>query len=165
MTEDLRERRFTWVDPQTIFAKHRELSGLEYFKAAMRGEIPKPPMSELMDFTLVSAEQGRVIFECLPQEFHYNPIGMVHGGLAATLLDSAMGCAVQTMLPAGVSYGTVELHVNFVRPITKETGLLRAEAEVLHSGRMLATAQGRLTDAQGKLYSHSTTTCMIVTGG
>ncbi|MBE2182349.1 MAG: PaaI family thioesterase [Anaerolineae bacterium] len=167
MTENdsLRERTFTWTDPLATFAEGRQLSGLDYLHALLRGELPKPPISEALDFTLASIEKGRAVFECVPQEFHYNPIGIVHGGLAATLLDSALGCAVQTMLPAGISYATVELHVNLVRAITRETGLLLAEAEVLHFGRQMATAQGRLIDANGKLYAHGSTTCMIVTAG
>lgn len=167
MTEEnsLRQRTFTWDDPLAASAGGRKLSGLEYLQAMLRGEFPRPPISYALDFKLVSAEKGRAIFECVPQEFHYNPIGVVHGGLASTLLDSAMGCAVQTMLPAGTSYGTVELHINLVRAITKDTGLLRAESEILHFGRMLATAQGRLTDANGKLYAHGTTTCMIISAG
>ncbi len=167
MTEEkpLRERTIMWDDPLAAAAKGRQLSGLEYLHAMLRGEFSPPPISSVLDFVLVSAEKGRAVFECVPQEFHYNPIGVVHGGLASTLLDSAMGCAVQTMLPAGVSYGTVELHINLVRAITKDTGVLRAESEILHFGRMLATAQGRLTDANGKLYAHATTTCMIITAG
>ena len=105
--------------------------------------------------------EGRAVFECTPSEYHYNPIGVVHGGLAATLLDSALGCAVHSTLAAGAGYSTVELHVNLVRPITMQTGRMRCEAEIVHVGRSMATAQGRLTDAAGKLYAHGTTTCMI----
>lgn len=166
MTEDdhLHQRTFTWEDPMAVLARSKHLSGLEYLQAMLRGEFPSPPISKALDFKLVSIEKGRAVFECMPQEFHYNPIGVVHGGLASTLLDSAMGCAVQTMLPAGTTYVTVELHINLVRAITKTTGLVYAESEVLHSGRTLATAQGRLTDAQGKLYAHGSTTCIVSTG-
>jgi uncharacterized protein (TIGR00369 family) len=114
-----------------------------------------------MDFTLESCSEGRAVFSVTPSEFHYNPICMVHGGLAATLLDSALGCAIHTTLPAGVGYTTLELHINLVRAITKDSGLLRAEAEIIHLGRTLGTAQARLSGSDGKLYAHGTTTCMI----
>jgi uncharacterized protein (TIGR00369 family) len=134
---------------------------MEYLEKMLRGELPRPPIAQTLDFVLESASEGRATFVVTPSEFHYNPIGVVHGGLAATLLDSALGCAIHTMLPAGVGYTTLELHVNLVRAITKETGPLRAESEIIHLGRTLGTAQARLTGADGKLYAHGTTTCMI----
>ncbi len=106
--------------------------------------------------------EGRVIFTCVPHEWHYNPIGVVHGGLAATLLDSAMGCCVQTMLPMGVGYTTLELSVNYIRAMTLKTGEVRAIAEIIHSGRQTATAQAKILDADSKLYAHGTTTCLIL---
>lgn len=129
-----------------------------------RGDIPPPPIAALMGFGIAEVSEGRVVFTCTPAEYHYNPIGSVHGGLAATLLDSALGCVVQSMLPAGVAYTTAELHINYVRAITTQTGPMRCEAEIIHSGRRLATAQGRLIDAQGKLYAHGTTTCLVLQG-
>ena len=125
------------------------------------GELPRPPISSLMDFGLGEVEFGRAVFEVVPAEFHYNPIGVVHGGLAATLLDSAMGCAVHTTLPAGVGYTTLEIKVNYLRPLTTETGHVRAEGRVIHSGGRTATADGKVVDMNGKLYAHGTTTCMI----
>ena len=156
-----RSRTYSWEDPMTGAQAARSMSGLDYLQALIDGKFPRPPISTTLDFVLVEVQEGRAIFECTPSEFHYNPIGVVHGGLAATLLDSALGCAVQSTLPAGSGYTTVELHVNLVRPVTMQSGRLRCQADVIHVGRSMATAQARLTDAAGKLYAHGTTTCMI----
>jgi uncharacterized protein (TIGR00369 family) len=138
------------------------MSGIEYFAAIAAGELPPPPMAVLMRMAPVSWGDGRAVFEGEPSEEHYNPIGVVHGGYAATLLDSALGCAVHTTLPAGAAYTTVALETKFVRPITRETGVVRAEAEVLHRGRTQATAEARLLDADtGRLLAHATATCLI----
>jgi uncharacterized protein (TIGR00369 family) len=157
-----RTRTITWQDPMIGANAAKTLSGLEYLNAMLRGELPPPPISQLLDFYLIEASEGRAVFVGNPSEMHYNPIGVVHGGLAATLLDSALGCAVQTLLPAGVGYTTLELHVNLVRAITIQTGQIRCESEVIHSGRTVATAQAKVTDANGKLYAHGTTTCIIL---
>ncbi len=117
-----------------------------------------------MGFEFHEIEEGRVVFECIPAEYHYNPIGAVHGGLACTLADSAMGCAVHTMLPAGVGYTTLEIKTNLLRPITVETGRLLCEGKTVHVGRSAAVAEARLTDEAGKLYAHATTTCMVFEG-
>ncbi|MGO8949973.1 MAG: PaaI family thioesterase, partial [Ktedonobacterales bacterium] len=111
---------------------------------------------------LLEVDEGRALFVVQPAEYHYNPIGVVHGGLAATLLDSAMSCAIQTTLPAGVGYTTLEIKVNFVRPITLDSGELRCEGKVVHGGSRTATAEGQLLDQAGKLYAHGTTTCIIL---
>ena len=162
MTADSsRTRTFEWEDPMIGAASARTMSGMDYLNAMLRGEIPRPPISHTMDFALESCSEGRAIFTVTPSEFHYNPIGMVHGGLAATLLDSALGCAIHTMLPAGAGYTTLELHINLVRAITKDSGPLRAEGEIIHLGRSMGTAQARLSGVDGKLYAHGTTTCMI----
>ena len=118
-------------------------------------------MCELLGFRLVEVEDGRAVFEGHPDFQHYNPFGVVHGGLAATMLDSALGCAVHSTLPAGDGFTTLELKVNLVRAISKDTGLLRAEARILHRGRTVATGDADLKDAAGKLYAHASTTCMI----
>jgi uncharacterized protein (TIGR00369 family) len=164
MTTDGRTRTVTWDDPMIGANAGRTMSGLDYLQAMIRGELPRPPISHLLNFWLAEAETGRAVFIVEPAEYHYNPIGVVHGGLAATVLDSALGCAVQTMLPAGTGYTTVELHVNMLRPVTMQTGRLHCEGEIIHSGRRMATAQARLTDTSGKLYAHGTTTCMILSG-
>lgn len=159
--DPIRTRTYTWQDPLPTAQAGRNLAGLEYLQRLLAGELPGPPIAATMGFTLTEVEFGRAVFEAVPAEFHYNPIGVVHGGLAATLLDSALGCAVHTTLPAGTGYTTLELHVNMVRAITSQTGRLRCEGKVIHNGRQVATAEARLTDADGKLYAHGTTTCMI----
>lgn len=156
-----RVRTFQWDDPLIGAEAAKQMSGMEYLNAMIRGDLPRPPISQTMDFTIESVSEGKATFVVTPSEFHYNPIGMVHGGLAATLLDSALGCAIHSMLPAGVGYTTLELHVNLVRAITKDSGTLRAESEIVHLGRTVATAQGKLIGTDGKLYAHGTTTCMI----
>jgi uncharacterized protein (TIGR00369 family) len=149
------------LDPRTVAEQGLRLAGMDYIRAIFAGELPAPPISELMGFHGVEAEPGRAVFEMTPGPQHYNPIGSVHGGIALTLLDSAMGCAVHTLLEAGVGYTTLEVKTNFVRPITAETGAIRCEGTVLHRGSRVATAEGRLTDAAGKLLAHGTTTCLL----
>ena len=137
------------------------MTGLEYLRSMIRGELPPPPITALMRMTLVSADPGTVTFACEPDESHYNPIGTVHGGLAATLFDSALGCAIHSVLPAGTGYTTVDLSVKFLRPLTKDTGPVRCEANVVHVGGRIATAEAKLVDDAGRLYGHATTTCMV----
>lgn len=141
------------------------MSGLEYLEAIRDGRVPRPPISELLGFTLLEVGDGHAVFACVPGEQHYNPIGVVHGGLACTLLDSAMGCAVHSKLPKGTAYTTLELKVNLLRPITAGTGLLRCEGRLIHAGKRTATAEGKLHDSSGRLYAHGTTTCMIFKDG
>jgi uncharacterized protein (TIGR00369 family) len=161
MTDSKRTRTFSWEDPLQIAAAGMGVSGMEVLRKMTDGELPPPPIAKTLDFGLELIEEGRAIFTGTPAEYQYNPIGVVHGGWASTLLDSALGCAVHSMLPAGSAYTTVELHINFVRPITVETGTVRAIAEILHMGRRLATAEARLVDANDKLLAHATTTCMV----
>ena len=149
------------TDPVALAARGRELSGIEYVRQIFDGELPPPPISQLMGFRGVEFEHGRAVFEMTPGPEHYNPIGSVHGGIALTLLDSAMGCAVHTTLAAGVGYTTLEVKTNFVRPITAETGVIRCEGTVIHGGSRIATAEGKLVDGAGKLLAHGTTTCLI----
>ena len=149
------------TDPLALAARGRELSGIDYIHAIFSGELPPPPIAVTLGFRGVEAEPGRAVFELEPGPQHYNPIGSVHGGVALTLLDSAMGCAVHTLLEAGVGYTTLEVKTNFVRPITADTGLIRCEGNVIHRGSRVATAEGKVTDAGGKLLAHGTTTCLI----
>jgi uncharacterized protein (TIGR00369 family) len=135
--------------------------GLGFLQAIIAGTLPQPPISELLSFHLVEAENGHAVFEGLPEFHHYNPIGSVHGGIAATLLDSALGCAIFSTLHKGDTWTTLELKLNFVRPMTKDTGPVRAEGRIIHRGRTVATSEGDLKDRAGKLYAHATTTCMI----
>lgn len=137
-------------------------SGLEFLQAIFSGELPHPPIGETLGFLPVHAEHGRVIFQGTPTADHYNPIGSVHGGWAATLLDSCVGCAVQSTLPLGKGYTTLELKVNYVRALTPDTGPVRAEGWIIHAGGRVATAEGQLRDAAGRLYAHASTTCMIM---
>ena len=136
-------------------------SGREILEAMMSGELPYPPMNETMNMTLLAVENGRAVFQGIPLPQHYNPLGTVHGGWLATLLDSALGCAVQTTLPAGRSYTTGELSINIVRSASHKTGPLRAVGTLIHGGRQIATAEARLEDETGKLYAHATTTCFV----
>lgn len=136
-------------------------SGLEFLKGIIAGEMPNPPMCEVLGFHLVEVGEGRAAFEGTPEFRHYNPIGSVHGGFAATLLDSALGCAIFSTTAKGEAWTTLELKFNLVRPMTKDTGLVRAEGRIVHRGRTVATAEGELKDRAGKLYAHATTTCMI----
>lgn len=136
-------------------------TGLEIMQAMLAGELPYPHIAETLDFSLVEVGPGKAVFQGTPQLKHYNPLGSVHGGWYATLLDSALGCAVHTMVPAGRGYTTAELSVNIVRAATDKTGPLRAIGSVIHCGRQLATAEGRIVGADGKLYAHATTTCLV----
>ncbi|HEX3604605.1 MAG TPA: PaaI family thioesterase [Candidatus Dormibacteraeota bacterium] len=158
-----RELVVRWEDPRATAGRGRELAGIDFLCAVMRGEVPPPPMAELMGMSLVLVERGRAVFTAMPGEQHYNPIGMVHGGLAATLLDSAMGCAVQSTLGAGTGFTTLELKVNYVGTVTTATGLLLAEGHVVHRGGRTATAEGRVTAAaDGRLLAHASTTCLVL---
>jgi uncharacterized protein (TIGR00369 family) len=152
----------TWQDPLELAKAARSMAGIEFLRAMRDGKLPPPPIATLLGFTLVEVEPGRAVFEITPGERHYNPIGVVHGGLAMTLLDSAMGCSVQTQMPAGGGYTTLEAKTNLVRAITAETGLLRAIGKVVHVGKRIATAEARLEDKAGKLYAHATTTCIVL---
>ena len=157
-----RARTVTWQDPMALATAARSMPGIEFLRALRDGKVPPPPIAEVLGFRLAEVEPGYAVFECTPGEYHYNPIGVVHGGLAMTLLDSAMGCCVQSQLPPGLAYTTLEVKVNLVRPIHGNTGLLRAIARLVHGGRSTATAEGRLEGADGKLYAHGTTTCIVL---
>ncbi|MFV0474341.1 MAG: PaaI family thioesterase [Pikeienuella sp.] len=139
------------------------MSGLDYMRALVAGELgARPSISDTIGMSLPrEIEYGRVVFEAQAADFLLNPLGVIHGGFAATLLDSAMGCAVHTALPAATGYTTAELKINYTRAMTPETGLLRAEGAVIHVGRRMATAEGRLLGEDGKLYAHGSTTCFV----
>ena len=137
------------------------LSGMEIFSKMIAGELPPAPISRPMNMTLVEAQKGRVIFKATPLFDHYNPSGTVHGGWVGTLLDSAMGCSVHTMLQAGQAYSTVEYKVNLVRPLFVDSGEVICEGKIVHFGRTIATSEGTLKTAQGKLIAHGTETCAV----
>ena len=154
---DQRAATFGVVSRETLLS----YDGLAFLQAMISGQVPQPPITETLGFRLAEAEHGRAVFVGEPQARHYNPIGTVHGGFAMTLLDSALGCAIFSTLAKGEKWTTLEVKVNLVRPILKDTGLLHAEGRVIHRGRTVATSEGELKDKAGKLYAHATTTCMI----
>jgi uncharacterized protein (TIGR00369 family) len=156
-----RQRSYQWEDPSVSGSAARTLAGADFFRAIMDGTLPPPPIASTLDFTLVSVTPGRAVFEFTPSEFHYNPIGSVHGGVVATMCDSACACAVHSMLPAGTHYTSQDLSVKFLRPVTASTGPLRCEGTVIHLGSRTALAQATLTDGDGKAYAHATSSCLI----
>jgi len=142
--------------------RRRAMGGLAFFRHMLEGQMPQAPMTKLLNLRLLEVDEGRVVFGARPSRAHYNGMGVVHGGLAATLLDSALGCAINSMAPPGKIYTTLELKINYTRPLTEEVGDIRCEARVIHLGSRTATAEGRIVDADGKLYAHGTTTCIVV---
>jgi uncharacterized protein (TIGR00369 family) len=157
-----RTRTFTWGDPFEAIKAAPGKTGLELMKMFADGSLPPPPIMSTMNFTGAEFGEGKAVFVGEPAEYLYNPIGVVHGGWAMTLLDSAMSVAVHTSLAVGERYTTVEIKVNFVRPITLDTGRVRAEGAVIHRGGTIATAEGKLiVESTGKLLAHGTTTCLI----
>ena len=159
--DEHRRRSYQWQDPHVSGAAARTMAGIDFFRAIADGTLPWPPIASTLDFALVSVEPGTAIFEFTPSEFHYNPIGSVHGGVCATICDSACGCAVHSMLPTGASYTSQDLSVKFLRAITASTGPLRCEGTLLHLGSRTALAQASVTDGAGKLYAHATSSCLI----
>lgn len=151
------EHKYGVVTPDIL----KSYDGLGFLQAIIDGTLPQPPIGETLGFHLVEAEPGRAVFAGTPEFRHYNPIGTVHGGFAATLLDSALACAIATTMKKGDVWTTLELKLNYVRPMTTETGVVRAEGRVIHRGRSVATSEGDIKDAAGRLYAHATTTCMI----
>jgi uncharacterized protein (TIGR00369 family) len=148
----------TSVPPRDVLLSY---DGLGFLRAIVDGTLPQPPINELLDFRLIGVEHGNVVFEGIPEFRHYNPLGVVHAGFAATLLDSAVACSVHSTLAKGETYTTLELKLNLVRALTKEAGPVRAEGRIIHRGRTTATAEGQLRDRSGRLYAHASTTCMI----
>lgn len=157
------ERTLTisWEDPSLLAERARAMSGLEFLQAVVAGELPKAPIQESIGFEVVEAGEGLLVVTAVPGERHYNPIGVVHAGLAATLIDTACGACVHTTLEVGSAYTTLETKFHLVRPITGETGEVRCEGRVVHRGRRIATSEAHLTDPDGKLLAHGTSTCMI----
>ena len=162
MIDAARERIVRWEDPKIALAALKDLSGLEAMRALIDGKASRPPIAFLMNIMPVLADEGHVVFEGIPGEEHYNPIGLVHGGFALTIMDSALGCAIHTMLPPHTSYATTDIHVRMLRGISKDTGRVRCEARVQHIGRTLGTAEATLVDQNGKLLATGTTACAIV---
>jgi uncharacterized protein (TIGR00369 family) len=161
--ETTRSLTISWQDPTVSAAAGAEMAGLDYVRAIQSGEIPPPPIAVVMNFSIEELEEGRAVFIGEPGEEHYNPIGVVHGGYASTILDSALGCAVHTTCPAGVGYTSQTLEVKYLRPITRDTGAVRSEAVVVHRGRRNAVSEAKLTEVEtGKLLATGTSTCLIL---
>ncbi|HYB94085.1 MAG TPA: PaaI family thioesterase [Vicinamibacterales bacterium] len=156
-----RQRVVQWDEPTAFWHRAEGKSGLQLLQMAIAGDMPPPPMARLMDIRLTEIQEGRAVFTGTPQEFHYNPLGTVHGGFGATLLDSAMGCAVHSTLGPGDTYTTLEFKINFLRALTHQTGEVRGIGTVINAGKTTAIAEGRIEDASGKLFAFATTTCVI----
>jgi uncharacterized protein (TIGR00369 family) len=156
-----RTRSYSWDDPAIPAAVAREQDGTAFLQAILDSSLPAPPVARTLDFALVSVQPGTVAFEFTPAEFHYNPIGSVHGGVISTLCDSACGCAVQSLLPAGTYYTSLDLSVKFLRAVSSGTGPLTCTGTVTHLGGRSALAEARLTGTDGKLYAFATSSCMI----
>jgi uncharacterized protein (TIGR00369 family) len=158
-----RARDYTWEDPAALAAAGRRLSGIDYLTAMRDGELPQPPICATIGFRLAHVAHGAAVFELEPGEHQYNPIDTVHGGVIATLLDSAAGCALHSTLPAGVGYTTVNLSTTFLRSVRADSGTLRAEGALVRGGRRIALTEARLVDGEGRVCAHATATCMVLT--
>ncbi|WP_329360958.1 PaaI family thioesterase [Streptomyces sp. NBC_01483] len=156
-----RSRTYDWEDPTVSAAAVGQYSGLDFLREVQAGRLPAAPIAATLGMTLEEVEHGRVVFALVPGEEHYNPIGSVHGGVYATLLDSAAGCAVQSVLPQGTGYTSLDLNVKFLRPVTVDTGKVRAVGTVLNSGRRTALAQAELFDSRDRLLAHTTSSCLL----
>jgi uncharacterized protein (TIGR00369 family) len=157
-----RSRTFSWQDPLIGAKAALDMTGLEYLQAIERGDLPPPPISATLDIRAHKVSEGCVSFKFVPSEYHYNPIGTVHGGVISTLVDSAMGCAVHTLLPRRTAYTTLELKVNFIKALKSDTGEITCEGKTIYVGGRVATAEARVTDEAGTLYAHATTTCLVM---
>ncbi|GLZ53225.1 PaaI family thioesterase [Actinomycetospora sp. NBRC 106378] len=161
-TPVVRERAYTWEDPRALAGQIAGRTGLEFLQALVSGELPPPPIMATIGAGVESVEAGWVVFTLTPAEFHYNPIGSVHGGVFATLLDSACGCAVQSTLPAGVGYTSLDLSVRFLRPMSSDTGPVRCEGTVVSAGRRVVLARASITDGTGRLLGEATSSCLLL---
>jgi uncharacterized protein (TIGR00369 family) len=160
--DGVRSRTISWTDPARSRFRGRELNGLDRLVAMRRGELSPPPAVALLGLHLDEVTPGRTVFSMLADEMHENPMGTMHGGIVATLVDTAMGCAVSSLLPADAGFTTLELKTNFVRAITQATGRVYAEGTVVHSGGRVAMTEARVHDDSGALYAHATSTCLIL---
>jgi uncharacterized protein (TIGR00369 family) len=159
---ETRTRTYSWQDPVLNAAEIGRRSGLEILRAISSGELPAPPIMHTLGYDGMQVEEGRVTFTMRAQEFHYNPLGTVHGGVIATLLDTATGCAVHSVLPAGVGYTSLDLTAKFLRPVTIDSGTLRCEGTVINRGRTTALAEARLFDGAERLVAHATSSCILL---
>ncbi|MFD4592751.1 PaaI family thioesterase [Streptomyces rubiginosohelvolus] len=157
-----RSRTYEWEDPEVSAVRVGRVSGLDFLREMATGSIPGPPIGAVVDFSLTEVDHGRVVFSLIPGEEHYNTLGSMHGGVYATLLDSAAGCAVHSTLPPGIGYTSLDLTVKFLRPVTVETGVVRAVGSVVSSGRRTALAQAQLLDQKDRLLAHATSSCILL---
>jgi uncharacterized protein (TIGR00369 family) len=162
MTTADRTRTYSWSDPFAIVVAGGSLTGIEVLRKIRDGELPPPPIAATLDFDLVEVDEGRAVFEGVPAEFHYNPIGVVHAGYTVTLLDSAMGCAFISTAAAGTRWTTLELKTSFTHALTVDSGRVRVTGTLLHRGRRVTTAEARVEDAQGRLCAHATSTILVL---
>lgn len=162
MGADKRTRSYSWSDPGHSWSRLGRISGLRYLRAVIDGVVPPPPVCVAMRFQLEEVTEGRVVYSGTPGEDFANDVGSIQGGWTAALIDAAIGSAVHSALPVGVTYTTLENKVNFVRAVRPDSGQLRCEAQTLHIGRRIGTAEARVRDRSGKLYAHASTTCLIV---
>jgi len=159
-----RQKTITWYDPLAAATRGAALTGIDHLRAILAGELAPPPIAAHFGFGLARVEPGEVTFVCTPDESVYNPIGLVHGGLVCTLLDSVTGCAVQSTLPAGVGYTSIEIKVSYLRPVHGHTGTMNARGWVTKPGRRVAFAEGDVRDAEGKVLATASSTCLIMAG-
>jgi uncharacterized protein (TIGR00369 family) len=160
--EHQRSQTFSWVSPREVLRQASKLSGLEVMQAVASGELPPPPIAVLMQFAPVEVSDGKVVFECTPSEAHYNPIGTVHGGLACTFLDTLVGCAAHTTLPAGVGYTSIDLNVSYLRNILDTSGPLTGTGTVTKRGSRVIFAEGSIVDKDGKLVATGTSSLLVI---
>lgn len=158
--DNKRSRTFHWGDPVLLATLAKSKSGLDFLLAIDDNEFRLPPSLQALGIPKPEVESGKVTFSFEPQEFHYNPIGTVHGGILSTVLDSAMGCTVHTLLPMGTGYTTLELKVNFLKPVTVQTGVLKAAGKIIHFGGKIVLVEASLVDVTGTIYAHAISTCM-----
>jgi uncharacterized protein (TIGR00369 family) len=163
-TQTERSRTYSWSDPAEHAGLIGKRTGLELLQAMAAGELPAPPVMHLIDMAGMEVEEGSVTVFLMPQEFHYNPLGTVHGGVLSTLLDTAAACSVHSTLPAGVGYTSQDLNVKFLRPVTVDSGRITCRGTVLQRGRRTALAEARMTDERGRLVAHATSSCLIFEG-
>lgn len=159
---ETRSKTVTWHDPAISAQALSAMSGLEFLRAIRDGKLPQPPIAELLGMRMEEIEPGRVVFVCQPDESFYNPLGIVHGGVACTLADTVAGCAVQTTLSSGVTFTSIDLNVSYLRPVTTESGLLRATGQIVKSGRRVAYSTAKILDQSGKLVATATSSCLVM---
>lgn len=157
-----RKRAYSWGNPFEGVELSKDLSGMDYLIAIKKGEVPASPLISTLDFSLGELEEGKVSFSFEPQEFHYNPNGSVHGGVITSILDSAMGCTLHSLLPKGIVYTTLELKVNFLKKVNLESGILTATGRMVHLGSSTALVEAELVDSYGKKYAYGVSTCMLL---